>query len=61
MLNYNMSNGLQFSGYNKKYDRDYYLNDGKYACNKNIVKNRRLHCAALIFYDGWQISDDYPW
>lgn len=32
-----------------------------YACNKNIAKNMRYNCGALIFYDGWEIKDDYPW
>lgn len=60
-INYNNTNGLQFSGYDAGKPRDYYLKDGKYACNKNIEKNKRIHCAALIYYDGWQIKDDYPW
>lgn len=36
-------------------------NTSQYACNKSIAKNQRLNCGALIFYDGWQIKDDYPW
>lgn len=36
-------------------------NSSKYACNKNIAKNYRLNCGALIFYDNWEIKDDYPW
>lgn len=36
-------------------------NSSKYACNKNIDKNKRLNCGALIFYDNWEIKDDYPW
>lgn len=60
-INYNRSNGLKFSGYDTGKQRDYYLKDGKYACNKNIDKNMRIHCAALIYYDGWKIKDDYPW
>lgn len=41
--------------------REAIINNSKYACNKTIVKNMRLNCGALIFYDGWQIKDDYPW
>ena len=36
-------------------------NNSKYACNKNIAKNMRYNCGALIFYDNWEIKDDYPW
>lgn len=36
-------------------------NTSKYACNKNIAKNRRLNCGALIYRDNWEIKDDYPW
>lgn len=41
--------------------RDAIKNNSIYACNKNIDKNKRMNCGALIFYDGWQIKDDYPW
>ena len=30
----------------------------RYGCSKNGVG---AFCAKLIQYDGWQISDDYPW
>lgn len=36
-------------------------NNSIYACNKNIAKHKRYNCGALIFYDGWEIKDDYPW
>lgn len=36
-------------------------NNSQYACNKNISKNMRLNCGALIFFDNWEIKDDYPW
>ena len=32
-----------------------------YGCNKNIAKNKRYNCAQLIFMDGWEIKEDYPW
>ena len=33
----------------------------RYGCSKNIEKSMRLNCGALIFHDGWEIKDDYPW
>lgn len=41
--------------------REAMKNNSIYACNKNIAKNKRYNCGALIFYDGWEIKDDYPW
>ena len=41
--------------------RDGMKNNSQYACNKNIAKNQRYNCGALIFYDGWEIKEDYPW
>ncbi len=61
LLVFSKNEGLKFANYNKSRDRDYYINNGSQACNKNIVKNKRLSCGALIFYDGWEIKDDYPW
>lgn len=60
---------LRFSRSNKKlnffhwgnFTRDGIKNHSLYGCNKNILKNKRLNCGALIFYDGWEIKDDYPW
>ena len=41
--------------------RDELINHPIYGCNANIPKNKRLNCGALIQWDGWKISDDYPW
>lgn len=41
--------------------REELKNNSLYACNKNIPKNMRFNCGALIFYDNWEIKDDYPW
>ena len=38
-----------------------FKNDGTYGCNRNIPKNKRLYCGALLFRDSWQIKDYYPW
>ena len=33
-----------------------------YKCKKsNSTSNDGGYCGAIIFLDGWQISDDYPW
>lgn len=39
-------------------DRDFWKNGQTYGCNANSGK---AYCAGLIMYDGWKISDDYPW
>ena len=36
------------------------LNANK-GCNKNNSLFAGEYCGALIQYDGWEISDDYPW
>ena len=36
------------------------LNANK-GCNKNNSVFAGEYCGALIQYDGWEISDDYPW
>ena len=43
--------------------RDILINDNAtpYSCNKSTEKHKRMNCGALIFYDGWEISKDYPW
>ncbi len=47
--------------YTKIKSRDELINGKKYGCNKNIDKNKRVNCTALMMWDGWQIKDDYPW
>lgn len=42
-------------------ERNKIKNYSKYGCNKNVNKNLRYNCGALIQYDGWEILDDYPW
>ena len=39
-------------------DREALINDPLDGCKKGL---RGINCGALIQYDGWQISDDYPW
>ncbi len=34
------------------------INHPQHGCNNNANKNL---CTALIMYDGWKISPDYPW
>lgn len=44
-----------------EYNREKTLNGPSsysYQCNK---AGRGVWCGALIIYDGWKISDDYPW
>ena len=41
--------------------RDGIKNTSKYACNKNIAKDKRYNCGALLQVDGWEVRDDYPW
>ncbi len=42
--------------YHSGYKRDKLMNDVSYGCNSTL----KLHCAALIEADGWQIKEDYP-
>lgn len=56
----NYSTNLRFFSWGGN-TREGMKNTSKYACNKNIAKNYRLNCGALIFYDNWEIKDDYPW
>ena len=38
------------------------LTSGIYSCSKTSKVNYEGgYCGALIMYDGWKISDDYPW
>lgn len=44
--------------------RNYLINETNYGCKKalsSIAYYAGLNCGALIMYDGWKISDDYPW
>lgn len=60
ILNFSKGNAkLTFFGLG--HTREGMKNTSIYACNKNIAKNKRLQCGALIFYDNWEIKDDYPW
>lgn len=34
---------------------------GTYGCNKAAAGSAGISCGFLIFQDGWQIKDDYPW
>lgn len=41
--------------------REKAMNHPTYGCNATIPKNKRYNCGQLIFLDGWQIKEDYPW
>lgn len=42
-----------------EFSREYVLSaESGYACN---IEKNGYWCAALIFHDGWEIKDDYPW
>ena len=65
ILRFDKSNkGLIFfhggSGFTAK-TREDAINHSQFGCNKNIPRKQRYNCAQLIFLDGWQIKDDYPW
>ena len=49
--------GLVGMFYQKGMTRAQVIDNGIYHCNE---ANKHM-CAALIMFDGWQISDDYPW
>ena len=38
--------------------RETLITHARYGCGKQISNS---YCAKLIQYDGWKISDDYPW
>ena len=44
-------------GYSNNGNRNIYLN----GCAGKRTDSEKQFCLALIFYDGWQIKDDYPW
>ena len=54
------SKGVQFYGYYLGKDRDYYKNEHAYPCKKS-GQLAGTACGALIFVDGWQMKNDYPW
>ena len=41
--------------------RDILRDDPTYGCNKNVRREFRWNCGALIQLDNWEIKDDYPW
>ena len=62
ILRFNRANeALYFFLWGNKSSRQSIKNHAEYGCNKNIPKNYRYNCGALIFYDNWEIKDDYPW
>ena len=62
ILRFNMYNGnLMFFNLRNSTSREAVRDDATYGCNANVPKNMRLNCGQLIFMDGWQIKDDYPW
>ena len=50
-----------FNAADRDKTRDVYTKDSQYGCNKDVPKNKRLYCGTLLYYDGWQLKDDYPW
>ena len=42
-------------------DRNAVINSSMYGCNKNVPRYKRMNCGQLIYLDGWEIKDDYPW
>lgn len=54
-------NGVQPHGFIKGMTRDQIRNDGSSQCQNPPSGNYRYNCAALIMYDGWVMSSDYPW
>ena len=58
---------IKFWNQSPYFDRNILINgDGHgygYGCNKNDKSDIYLgySCGALILFDGWKISDDYPW
>lgn len=57
------STGQKFNGklipYSLSKDRKDIMDpNDKYSCNRKSIGES---CAALIMFDNWQISDDYPW
>lgn len=50
----------KFSTYSQAWDgtRESLLNNDTFGCKEGTLK---AFCAKLIEFDGWQISDDYPW
>ena len=57
----NRGEGLVFFNWLDKTNREDLMNDTTYGCNKNVAKHLRYNCGQIIFMDGWQIKDDYPW
>ncbi len=55
------SSNLLFFNATESTDRESLINHAAYGCNKNIARNKRWACGALIMRDGWKISKDYPW
>lgn len=55
-----LSKGRGIDPYKYNWDgtRDSLLNSPSYGCSEN--SNVRHYCTMLIQYDGWKISDDYP-
>ncbi|MDR1168491.1 MAG: type II secretion system GspH family protein [Heliobacteriaceae bacterium] len=52
-------NGLRPEGYLVQ-QRANIINNVTFGCNNGSSYARGRYCAALIMYDNWKISDDYP-
>lgn len=47
-----------FNGRRNELSRNYLINYSASGCKKN---GNGKYCSTLIFNDGWQIKNDYPW
>lgn len=62
-INKNLNKGITFfNESNKSGGRNYMLNGSYGACTKSAaMTDAGINCGKLIYLDGWQIRDDYPW
>lgn len=58
LVPYGLQDAGIVGGVFKDFDRNKIKTGGDYSCNKN---KKGIWCSALIYTDGWQIKDDYPW
>lgn len=62
-INKNLNKGITFYGdVSKANGRNYMLTCSYGGCSKSTsVTDAGIYCGELIYIDGWQIKDDYPW
>lgn len=54
------NHAIRFAGWNKTRDQMKSASS-RQGCNVNAGSYSGDYCGALIMYDGWKISKDYPW